>query len=410
MADTDLIEKYGLARSGHSLFAPSSASGWLACPGYVLANAQVQDTAGSAAAYGTVAHELAEQSLRGRDLTPLIGQVRQVREHKVTIDTEMIGFIGDYVKWCQSLPGDHFIEQQIDLSFLMPIPNQGGTADHFACEPSLLTITDLKMGLNVRVYAKQNPQAMLYAIGAFDEWDWIYGFQNIVIRICQPRLGVFDVWQLSRQELLDFGAEVRTKAAAAWSETAPRVPSPTGCTWCKVRSSCTAIAEQLSRVADATFDDLEVTTKPNLKPAASLTIEELTAKLRWRKLFEDWFATLAEELEHRALVEGVAVPGYKIVQGNKTRAWGNAEVATDLMIVAGVPPERITTRSYITPPQAEKELRKAGWDKERIKAFMSGQVVEKTGNLALVPESDRRRAVGQVADDSFDDVTETGEP
>lgn len=44
----------------HALFGPSSAHRWLECPGSVLLEQGMPDTASESAAEGTLAHELAE--------------------------------------------------------------------------------------------------------------------------------------------------------------------------------------------------------------------------------------------------------------------------------------------------------------------------------------------------------------
>ena len=190
------LEAVQIKLGAHSVFAPSASSMWLYCAGSLIPNLLAEDTAGEDAAYGTVAHGVAERWLKtGVKPVDLIGTVEKVDEGHAVFEIEithsMLEYVQEYVDWSVFLPGDHYVEQRVDFSRLTPIPKQGGTADHIACEPGALTITDLKMGKGVQVFAKGNTQARLYALGAFYRWDEQYHFQRIVIRIAQPRLNQF---------------------------------------------------------------------------------------------------------------------------------------------------------------------------------------------------------------------------
>jgi hypothetical protein len=434
MAD-DLLTRFGTSRSGHSHFAPSAAERWLTCPGSLLANVSLGDSA-----YGTVAHRVAEawnQTGKRPDYMVGLELVAHAggRDHRILVDDAMVGHVERFVDWCAELPGQHYTEQHVDLSELMPIPNQGGTADHFACEPGKLTITDLKMGTGVRVYAEHNPQAMLYASGVFLEWDWIYGFQTIVIRICQPRLDVFETWECSRQELLDFMEHVKQRAQLAWQVEAPRSPSPKACRFCGVAPTCPARAMELADFVDAALGDECEPEAPKEYPYEALenapdalehvdsSLARLTAKelpafstrqlaflLSRRRHIELWFKAVASYLLDLA-ERGETIPFFKLTDGRMKREWKDEDVALNFIEqVFNVPRDEVMPPTMLTVNKAEKLLHALTKQPERkIKQTLREVVAEHAGKRTLALD---RSALPSVDDalDEFDaeDEAETG--
>ncbi|EMQ4336972.1 DUF2800 domain-containing protein, partial [Salmonella enterica subsp. enterica serovar Newport] len=133
----------------------------------------------------TVAHGIAEQWLR-TDVRPthLIGTVETITEgdvsHDIPITRSMIDYVQEYVDWCRFEEGEMFTEIRVWFTDLMPRANpdepdeepeefvaQGGTADNIIIRDRTLIVTDLKYGTGVQVFAEGNPQALLYAYGAY---------------------------------------------------------------------------------------------------------------------------------------------------------------------------------------------------------------------------------------------------
>lgn len=468
------------ASGGHSIFAPSGSAIWLNTPGCLIPNVLAEDSAGEDAAYGTVGHEVGEQWLKAiqqeleggeggfvRGDPELIdfceprhrlGEVVIVEERfatfEITIDQEMLDYVRQYVEWVVPLPGQHYVETRVDFSDLTPIPNQGGTADHAVCEPRTLTITDLKMGRGVRVFAERNTQLMIYAYGFFRMWDWAYDFEKIVIRVAQPRLEHFDTWECSREELLVFAEFVREQAHAAWRIGGPRKPG-----WwckkafCKVQGTCTAWLNWLEDSVDDVFvdesgscmvceglgcdacqrekitidedgvisgvaytaEDMEVTSKalvtgkldltPRRDPA-EMSTEALAKLLPFRSNVERFFELVERELESRA-IDGEDVPGFKLVPGRKgRRSWVDANAAQAELVAKGVDMLELLKTELVSPAVAEAVVRKAlGLKKKEAEALLDSLVTRPPSRQTLAPVSDERPALENPADDVFEDVS-----
>lgn len=73
---------------GHSIFSPSSAARWTACPGSLVVNALAEDRSSFYAAEGTVAHAMADEWLRTgkRPRTQVVMQ----EGYEITVDDDML--------------------------------------------------------------------------------------------------------------------------------------------------------------------------------------------------------------------------------------------------------------------------------------------------------------------------------
>ena len=125
-------------KSGHSIFGPSSSAMWLYCSGSLIANLTEPDSSSFEAAEGTVAHGVGEEWLKtGKRPLHLVGtsvivNERDGKTYVIPITHTMLDFVQEYVDWCDMLEGQHYVETKAFFSEYMPIPDQGGTADHAA--------------------------------------------------------------------------------------------------------------------------------------------------------------------------------------------------------------------------------------------------------------------------------------
>jgi len=426
---TAALRDAGRDFSAHSIFSPSGSSMWAYCSGSLIPNLFAKDSAGEDAAYGTIAHMVGETWLNdSRRPDHLIGTTHEVKKSgsddtfKIEVDIQMMDFVEEYVSWCMYLPGVHFVETRVDFSDLTPLKRQTGTADHAACQHGVLTITDLKMGRGIQVFAKENTQAVLYAYGFFRAYDELFDFQRIVIRIAQPRLGHFDVWEISREDLLERAAWLRKRAYAAWCKDAERTPGEKQCTFCKVKSDCAAFAVFAQRLSDGMFDNLDdpitssdmAALKDDLDGAdfglspvgvGALNTEQKAKIMRYRSMIESWFSDIYADLDIR-IKRGESVPGFKLVLSRTNRKFKNVERAAEELEFYGLADEVIHPRGMITPAQAEDALRKVGYKRKILPDLLEPLVTKPEGQPCMVPDNDKRQAIASIVDQSFDNLEE----
>lgn len=424
MADDILWE------DGGSVFRPSYSATSLFCAGALIPSMDAEDTAGFDAAVGTVFHELmAEWQVSGKCPDHWLGEVRQIVKNRkdgsreifeVEIDEDMFTFGEECLRRTKDIPGDRYVETRVDISSLTPIPKQGGTCDLACCEIGVLDITDWKYGRGVQVYAFKNTQLLLYAWGFFCEFDCIYGFQTIRLRIAQPRLGHWDVWEITRQDLLDFAEWAKNRWALAWSANADRSPSPKACQWCKVQLRCAAFEYLRQNIADESFPILDEITvshetqkavvafaskPPALEPPVNMSTMQLARIFTYRKVMDRFFKEIGEELVARGF-QGDDLGGlWKVAEGRSRRQWRDEEQAAEGLAKVGVDDDAIYERKLVSPNQAEPLLRAAGVRGKLMKAYLNTLIERPPGKPTLVPIGDNRAEVASIVDDSFE-----GEP
>ena len=65
-------------------------------------------------------------------------------------------------------------------------------------------MVDLKGGQGIKVFAADNPQLKLYGAGVLNLLDCIAEIDEIELCIVQPRIGHFDRWTISANDLLEW--------------------------------------------------------------------------------------------------------------------------------------------------------------------------------------------------------------
>lgn len=380
----------------HARFAPSSAHRIHDCPASLLLNEQEPDREIWEAAEGTVAHHIAEICARmKREPEEFLGltfdsgdldadydeEQQSSKGFAITIDDEMVAGVNDYLDRIMGLPGDHFVEQRVNISPWCPIPDQFGTCDHAAAQHRKLVITDLKYG-RVQVDAPQNKQLVMYALGFINEWDWMYDFEEVIIRIAQPRLDHFDVWITSKAELLAIGEKIKARFALALKPNAPFGPSEKACRFCKVNYKCKANHDFLYSTRIMLLDDDDEFVESDL---AMMDDAELSALWLRKGMYETRMRAVEDYL-HKKVADGEFVPGLKTVAGRSSRYFTSEIDAEMLLLDAGVKPSKLYSKpEFVSPAQAEKLLR--GGAKKKLQDFIKS----KPGKPCLVSSDDKRK-------------------
>ena len=424
MSEHPITEQMLAAKNatGHSIFGPSSAHRWFICPRSLIAGHLAGDRPTKYAAEGSVAHWLAEDWLVNGDPYRHLGSIHEKDGFEIEITEEMISYVEEYVCWVSTTPGRHYVEVKVDLSKYTPVPSFG-TSDHIFAEPGILTVTDLKYG-KVVVHAEENPQGMCYALGAFEELDWLYDFQTIRIRICQPRREHFDEWEVSRTDLIAFGETLREAAIRAWDPDAPYNPDPEACEYCPARFTCPALADAMRKIAQGSFDDLEgeeivyapekavavvqqqIVGGPALPDFREMPLDKLARVYEWRPVVEKWFREAYDYLLTQ-LELGRDVPGQKLGKGRAgNRKWTDEKAARRYLLGRGVERIDLYDQKFIGPAEASRLLRASlGGTVKDNDARIAGFVNQSPGKLTMIPSDDDRPAIASAAS-AFDDLDE----
>lgn len=194
-----------------------------------------------------------------------------------------------------------YIEQRVDFSDW--VPDGYGTADCIVFGGDVLHIIDLKYGEGVRVEAAGNTQLRLYALGAYSLISLLYEVKTVRMSIVQPRRDHIATAELSAQELLRWGEEIRNSADKAWRGEG-NFTAGVHCTFCKARSRCKTYAENMLLGVNETEPQLD-----NL-----LTDEELASLVLRAKDIKRWLTGIQDMALDEAM-NGRKWPGLKLVHG-----------------------------------------------------------------------------------------------
>lgn len=368
----------------HAVLSPSSAHRWLVCTPSARMEEAFPDESSAYAEEGALAHEYAEKVLK----TALQGDIPVELLDRLELEMRyaVIAYVRDCIRIAIGLAESRTddakgrITTAVENSTSIPcVPEGFGTIDFLAHNDETLVIVDFKYGKGSKVYAKDNPQLMLYASGCLANLPSI---KNVKLVIVQPRLNHVDGVEYSREEIEKTEAMIKPIAEKAFRGEGDFV-SGEHCKFCSAKAVCTAHAKDIA------------TTEPKMIAPKELTVDEVAELIPKAELIADWLSAAKQYLLGECLA-GREVKGYKAVEGRATRVWSDQDKALELIEKAGFDKALI----YETAPLSLAKLEKVVGKKE-FSELVGEYITRKAGKPTLAPADDKRPALKSKAETAF---------
>ncbi len=380
---------------GHSFLQPSSAFRWLYCnaaPAMEAHAVKMNPNLAKASSYadeGTLAHSVAEQALN-----LMFKEHLEPEEIIPRIEDEALREpVGIYLNAVRDTyfeePEEYRVEAPVNMDEITGVEDTWGTADCWLLSAGELHVFDYKHGAGHLVKAEGNPQIILYALGLLSRpilciTDMSH-VEVIHLHIVQPRKDNVSTWTLTRKELFDYAPDYRISGVSAKEiadkgiETAEAVdfaPDVERCRWCKAHTVCPAYNGKLN-------DDSGL---PLKLPMPSNT-EQMAKSLTVAPMIKQWLTDVEEEAR-RMLLDGIAIPGFKLVEGNLgPRRWADEKEVEETLIRMKIKQPDMYVRKVVSPTQAEK-LKKTGIIGPRQWLSLEEMIVRKRGEPQVVKQDE----------------------
>lgn len=379
----------------HALLSASSASRWMHCTPSARLEDTLPDSTSDYAAEGTLAHSIAELKVRKKFLEAMSvrsynSQIKKF-ESDPRYDPEMQGYTDEYLDYitgvAMSYASRPLVAAERRLDYSNYAPEGFGTGDCIIIGGDTLHVIDFKYGKGVPVSAEENPQMMLYALGAIDFYSIIYDIKRIVLTIFQPRSDGDTVkeWAIDRDKLLDWGVfTVRPLAAKAFAGEGEFVPGK-WCGFCRAKAQCRARANTNTALED--FKGIAAPSKAESGkfPMPPLLSDAEVGEVLQKAIDLEKWASDLKDYALSAILNGKEISGWKVVEGRGNRAWDNQDTAFDTLKAAGIDEALLYERKPVTAPALEKEL-----GKKIFSEVVGTHVIKQPGKPTLAPEADKR--------------------
>ena len=359
----------------HALLSASSSHRWLNCNPSARLEREFADRETVAVAEGTAAHALAEHKLKRRL------KLRSERPVSPFDTDEMETCTDDYADFVmvqvtkerrRDPDTQVFIEQRLDFSCY--VPEGFGTGECLIVSRGRIHIIDLKYGQGLLVDSEENPQMMLYALAALNQYEEQYQIKKVKLTIFQPRRDNVSTWETTVAKLKKWATkDLVPKAQKAFRGEGEYCPGE-WCIFCKAAVKCRARADDKLRLAQSEF-----------KMPPLLTDAEIESVLAKLPDIKKW----ADEIQEYALAKALAGKewtGFKLVEGRSVRKFTDERAVVKAANDAGY--HDIYKQSLISITEMEKLMGKAEFSK-----VLGALVTKPQGKPTLVPDTDKRQAI-----------------
>lgn len=334
-----------------------------------------------------------------------------------------------------------------------------GTTDVWIIKGSVAHSIDLKWGMGVQVFAKDNEQQEMYTDAGLQEFDFVGEVEEIHLHILQPRLQHFDEAKLTRTELdarIDLIRKACKEIAFTPGEMLTAVPGDKQCKFCRVPpDKCPERINHTMELIVGEFVDLEkgfvkvempqaekllaqsfgvkptavtfevydldhsphsesgyqfTVKKPNIRPSleaateavATADDERLATLMDAADMIEGFAKVVRAEVERRLLAGKFTDARYKLVEGRQgARSWTSEEEAEAALKAMRLKVDQMYDFKLISPTTAEKVLKEANprkWNK------LQPLIGRSDGKPSVAPASDKRPALSMAIAEQFEEL------
>ena len=364
----------------HALLSPSAAHRWLNCTAAPRLEAGVEDRGSSFAEEGTLAHAYCAKKLKqylGQDTAAEDAEIAELNERYHTGEMDeytdtYVAIVLEKLNEARQRVSDAQLLVEVRLDFGKHIPDAFGTSDAVIIADGVMEVIDFKYGKGVRVDADNNPQMMIYALGAYELMSFEYDIKTVRMTIVQPRLDNLSEFEMGVDDLMVWTDTIlKPRAEEAYSGKGHQMPGE-WCRFCKVKSQCRALAENCVKAVNSdpsllTRQDIEQHILPLLPTVKS------------------WLSGMEEYTLEQALA-GVKYEGYKLVEGRSVR-----RISDPKAVMETLQGEGYDEADYLKPTELRTitDLEKLV-GKKKFTALCGDSIVKPQGKPTLVPESDKR--------------------
>lgn len=366
----------------HALLSASSSHRWINCPPSARLCEQYEDKCSDYATEGSEAHNLGEYKLKialGIKAKDPSSTLTHFSEEMDECAKGYSTFILELVETAKQTCTDPvvLIEQRLDLSKY--VQEGFGTGDCVIIADGTLHIVDYKHGQGVLVEAADNPQMMLYALGALELFDGIYDIGEVSMTIYQPRRNNVSTHTVFKENLYQWAEEVLKPTAKVAYAGDGDYNCGEWCQFCKAKYECRKRAERNMELAKLDFK------RPPLLEDDE--IESILGKI-------DDLVSWASDIKDYALqaaLGGKLWLGWKVVEGKSNRKYANEDAVAKAVTIAGYDPYQHKVMGITA---MEKTL-----GKTKFTELLGGLVEKPQGKPTLVPEGDKRPAINTAKND-----------
>lgn len=377
----------------HAKLSASSAKKWLNCTASVAMESVMPHEESVYAKEGTTAHKLGELKIKkeknGISYVEYCKAIETLEiEQEMQYYTEMYkDFVIERYHNAMQKGNTVLLELEKRVNYSKYAKEGFGTADTLIISDNTIEIIDLKYGKGVKVEAENNPQLMLYGLGALEAYDWLYDIKNVVMTIYQPRMDNISTFKMKAYDLYKWGESIREIAERAYNGNGECVAGK-HCTegFCRAKSKCKAFAEYVGGIEKYQNKAIEMLSNDEIVEI----LNKIDALVKWAKAVKEYAL--------QQMLNGEEFTGFKLVEGRKSHCYSMTDDEVASMLLQKGYAEDIVYKKTLRSVADMKKVLGADFDD-----VLSGFVLTK-GGCPTIATLDDKRPVYNSAEYDFRDI------